>query len=186
MGSEATVTDILERLEGVFSNVATPMSILQDFYSVSQKIDESVAAWGLRLEEILQKAIEKGKVRREDRDEMQRNKFWRSLRNEKLKMTTRIDFQTIKSFDLLRKKVRAEEYEMKVNIGVQHQATYTERKTDTTETSESKMDLLLQRLSSLETQMKEMNKRRQGRFNYRQPNQRQNQNQNTTVKSAAE
>ena len=59
VGSEATVTDILERLEGVFGNVATPMSILQEFYSVSQKIDEKVAAWGLRLEKI-QKAIEKG------------------------------------------------------------------------------------------------------------------------------
>ena len=188
MGSGATVEEILERLEGVFGNVATSMSILQEFYSVSQKIDESVAAWGLRLEEILQRAIEKGQVRQEDRDEMLRNKFWRSLRSEKLRLATRTDFQSIKNFDLLRKKVRAEEYEMKVSTGVQQQAIHTERKVDITDTPDSKMDLLLQRLSSLENQMKEMNKRRQGRFNYRPQNQhqKQNQNQNTAVKSATE
>ena len=40
MGSDATVDQIIQRLEGVFGNVATPMSILQEFYTVYQKQDE--------------------------------------------------------------------------------------------------------------------------------------------------
>ena len=34
MGSGATVDQIIQRLEEVFGNVATPMSILQEFYTV--------------------------------------------------------------------------------------------------------------------------------------------------------
>ena len=80
MGSDATVDQIIQRLEGVFGNVATPKSIIQEFYTVYQKQDESVASRGLRLEEILQRAIDKGQVRLEDRDDLLRDKFWRSLR----------------------------------------------------------------------------------------------------------
>lgn len=192
MNERVTVDEMLDRLEGVFGNVATPMSILQEFYTVSQRADESVTAWGLRLEEILKKAIEKGQVRQEDRDELLRNKFWRSLKNEKLKSATRLDFKTATSFDVLRKKVRAEEYDMKINTGVQQQAVITERKEATADMPESKMDMLLERLASLEKQMKEMNKRRQGRFRNRgqyqnqHPNQNQRSNQNTQVKSVEE
>ena len=75
MGSDATVDQIIQRLEGVFGNVATPMSILQEFYSVYQKQGETVASWGLRLEEILQRAIDKGQVRLADRDVLLRDKF---------------------------------------------------------------------------------------------------------------
>ena len=45
------------------------------------------------------------------------------------------------------------------------------------------MDLLLQRLSSLENQMKEMNKRRQGRFNYKPQNQQQKQGKKSKYSS---
>ena len=75
MGSDATVDQIIQRLGGVFGNVATPMSILQEFYTVYQKQDETVASWGLRLEEILQRAIDKGHVRLADRDVLLRDKF---------------------------------------------------------------------------------------------------------------
>ena len=61
MGSGASVDEILVRLEGVFGNVATPMSILHEFYTTYQEPDESVAAWGLRLEEILQELKRKDK-----------------------------------------------------------------------------------------------------------------------------
>ena len=114
MREGASVDEIIRKLEGMFGNVATPMSILQEFYTVFQKQDESVASWGLRLESTLQKAIEKGQVRHEDRDDLLRDKFWRSLRSEKLKLATTIHFHTCKNFDLLRQKVRVQEYEMKL------------------------------------------------------------------------
>ena len=36
MRSDATVYQTIQRLEGVFGNVATPMGILQNFYTVYQ------------------------------------------------------------------------------------------------------------------------------------------------------
>lgn len=81
------------------------------------------------------------------------------------------------SFELLRKKVRAEEYEMKVSSGVQHQPTRAETKSKEEEESTPKMSILLDRLSSLEKQMKEMKAPRRFVFNKR------NYNQNTQPKA---
>ena len=53
MGSGASEDGIYVRLEGVFRNVATPLSILLNFYTAYQKQDECVAVYGLRLEQIL-------------------------------------------------------------------------------------------------------------------------------------
>ena len=97
---------MLNRLENAFGNVASGQSLLQEFYSTSQKQDETAVAWGLRLEEILQKASEKGLVRDEDKDEMLRNKFWRSLRSDRLKNKTMVQFHKGLDFVSLRKAVR--------------------------------------------------------------------------------
>ena len=60
--------DILDRMESVFGNVAAGESVTQEFYTAIQKQDEIVTAWGLRLEEILQKAVRKGHVKQEEID----------------------------------------------------------------------------------------------------------------------
>lgn len=177
MGTSATVSTIMDRLEGVFGNVATGESVLQEFYTATQKSDESVTAWGLRLEEILQKAVDKGHVRLDEKNDMLKTKFWRCLRSDRLKTATRIHYETMSSFELLRKKVRAEEYEMKVSSGVQHQPTRAETKSKEEEESTPKMSILLDRLSSLEKQMKEMKAPRRFVFNKR------NYNQNTQPKA---
>lgn len=175
MGTTATVQEILERLEGVFGNVATGESVLQEFYTAAQKADESVTTWGLRLEEILQKAVIKGHVKPEDKNDMLRSNFWKHLRSEKLKNATRVHFESISNFELLRRAVRAEEYEIKVNTGIQHQPTRTEVKCEEKDKEESKMDALINRLASLEKEMKEIRKNRgfnyQKRFQYNQPKQ---------------
>ena len=44
MGPTATVEDIMERLESTFANVATGMSVMQEFFTASQKQEESLAA----------------------------------------------------------------------------------------------------------------------------------------------
>lgn len=118
LGTTADIRDIMNKLEGVFGNVATGESVLQEFYMASQKEGETVAAWGLRLEEILQKAIEKGHIRKDEKNDMLRTKFWKSLRSERLKNATRVHFETVSSFELLRRAVRAEEHEMLLNSGI--------------------------------------------------------------------
>ena len=140
MGPSASVEDIMDRLENAFGNVASGMSVLQEFFTASQKQDESVRAWALRLEEIMQNAIEKRHIKEEEKEELLKDKFWRSLCSERLKNATRIDFRTITNFKQLVKAVRTEELSVKTNANAQQQAVRTnvtpvEDKTDQKEES---------------------------------------------------
>ena len=108
-----TTAEILEKLESVFGNVASGESIVQEFYNAYQKPNESTTLWGIRLEEIFEKAREKGHVTKEQKENMLKNKFWRGLYRTDLKNATHVYFVSDKiNFETLRKKVRAEEYEM--------------------------------------------------------------------------
>ena len=62
LDAEAITCQIKEKLESAFGNVCSDESILQEFYTASQKAGESVTLWGIRIEEILQKAIQKEHV----------------------------------------------------------------------------------------------------------------------------
>ena len=186
MGTSANIQDILDRLEGVFGNVASGESALQEFYMASQKQDESVAAWGLRLEEILQKAVQKGHVKVEDKNDMLRTKFWRSLRSDRLKNATRVHYESITKFEMLRRAVREEEHELKISSGIQHQSTTTHKEEKKT-AEESQMNILLKKMASLEEQIKELNKpwwkRKQNKPDSRQqetPSNNKDRNQKST------
>ena len=125
MGPSASVEDIMDILENAFANVASGMSVLQEFFTASQKQDESVGAWALRLAEIMQNAIEKRHIKEEEKEELLKDKFWRFLRSERLKNATRIDFRTITNFKQLVKAVRTEELSVKTNANAQQQAVRT-------------------------------------------------------------
>ena len=56
------------------------MSVLEEFYSTTQKQGESVNTWSLRLEELIQRAIDKGQTRPEEKNSLLKEKFWRCLR----------------------------------------------------------------------------------------------------------
>ena len=101
----ASSADIINKLESVFGNIASGESVLQEFYTASQKPDESVTMWGLRIEEFLQRAIEKGHVTQEQRKKMLRTKFWRVLYSTDLQNATRVYYHEIKEFELLREKL---------------------------------------------------------------------------------
>lgn len=153
MGITATVDEILEKLEGVFGNVAAGESMLQEFYSTVQKSNESVVTWGLRLEEILQRAMDKGHVLEESRNGMLRTKFWKSLKSERLKTATRTKYENNDSFEELQRAVRAEEYEMKLQ-SVQHQPTRSDVHED------SNWEQVMKRITALEKQMQERDKKK--------------------------
>ena len=162
LGPSVSIKDMLSRLEGVFGNVATGESILQEFHTASQKADESVTAWGLRIEEILQKAVIKGNVKDSDTNEMLKNIFWKNLRNDRLKNATRAKFESIQSFELLRRAVRAEEYDMKMNKNsVQPPQIKQEQVQENKQEETSLIKQLLSRISELEKQMKDSSEIRQ-------------------------
>ena len=106
---------IISKLESLFGNVASGLSILQEFFTAAQNSDETVTMWGLRIEEILQRAIEKGEVPAERRNHLLKDKFWRSLHSFDLKIATKVYFDKITDFEVLRSKVREEERELKTH-----------------------------------------------------------------------
>lgn len=120
MSPSAKPLEIIKKIENVFGNVASGEAVLQELYTAKESSEESVADWGLRLEDILQKAIDKGHVAGNSKNEMLRSKFWRSLYSQDLKNATKIYHETIEEFQELRKKVRAEEYEIKTGSSKVH------------------------------------------------------------------
>ncbi|XP_053390050.1 trichohyalin-like [Mercenaria mercenaria] len=53
----ARAEEIIERTEDIFGDMSSKQTIYTEFYTASQKPDESIADWGLRLEEILIKSF---------------------------------------------------------------------------------------------------------------------------------
>ena len=119
--------------------------------------------------EIYQRAIEKGKAREEERDNTLKEQFWKSLRSERLKNATRMKFETIDSFELLRRAVRAEENEMKVATNLQQQQLKQQKKEE--EPKEDKLDMIIKRIEALEKG------RNKGGWNANQTQNRQNNKQ---------
>ena len=100
---------MLKKLKGVFGNVSTFKSILHEFNTLFQKQGESKTKWGLRQEDILQRAINKGHTKEEDKNEILRQKLWKSLRSDRWKNVTRVHFESETNFGLFRLLVRADE-----------------------------------------------------------------------------
>ena len=76
LGVTVTIEQILNKLEAVFGNVAMGDSVMQEFFTAAQNQGETVTAWNIRLEDIVQKAVKKGHVRKEEKDKKLRDRFW--------------------------------------------------------------------------------------------------------------
>ena len=129
---------IISKLESLFGNVASGLSILQEFFTAAQNSDETVTMWGLRIEEILQRAIENGELPSERRNHLLKDKFWRSLHSFDLKIATKVYFDKITDFEVLRSKVREEERELKTHK-ITVEKTYS-NSNQTVKTPENKIE----------------------------------------------
>lgn len=117
MRANPSVPKILEKFDTVYGIVETGEESLSEFYSARQRDTEDVSAWGCRLEELLDRAVNAGVVRDRDTDEMLRKRFWAGLRL-RLKEASRHKFDTITDFDRLRVVVRsiAQEYKQEEEL----------------------------------------------------------------------
>ncbi|XP_060596172.1 putative uncharacterized protein DDB_G0281733 [Ruditapes philippinarum] len=119
-----------------------------------QRSEEGITEWGIRLETIVQKAIEKGHVSESQKDEMLKTRFWRQLKSEQLKNATRMYFETAKSFEELRKKVILEEYDMLgEEYSIEGKERVVDRQIDTVAGGNILKDLA-ERMTQLEDEMK--------------------------------
>ena len=92
---------IILKLESLFGNVVSGLTILQEFFTAAQKSDEIVTMCGLRIEEILQRAIEKGEAASDRKNHLLKDIFWGSFHSFDLKIATRIiliKYQTLKFY----------------------------------------------------------------------------------------
>lgn len=158
LGEHASIEDILRKLEGVYGIVERGTTLLQQFYNAKQEGSESVAEYGCRLEEIVNRAISRGAVAKEQANEMLRSKLWTGLKDERVRNATRHKYDMIHDFDALRAELRAMEQEIKEldclqNKNPKHQrASHMPqiRGEDTEDPSRKSLDELKQKVKTLE------------------------------------
>ncbi|KAL5006783.1 hypothetical protein ScPMuIL_015589 [Solemya velum] len=105
LGPKATVDSIVRKMNSVYGEVDQTEMVLAKFYSAKQQPDEDVSSWGCRLEDLLNSAIEKGKVTSSESNDMLRVKFWSGLK-ESIQDITGYLYERIEDFDDLRIAIR--------------------------------------------------------------------------------
>jgi hypothetical protein len=108
LSEHATAENIIDKLDGVYSSE----TLLGKFFKETQQPNQSVAEYGMKLESIIQSAVEKGDTRIVAKNQMLKSKCSSGLRDPLLKNSSRYKFDTIKDFDQLRKEIRAIELEL--------------------------------------------------------------------------
>ena len=81
LGETAKPLDIPNKLEGIYGNVSTSEVLLQQFYIQSQGVDESVADYSIRIENLLRRAVRNRSITDTIRNEMLCSKLWNGLRD---------------------------------------------------------------------------------------------------------
>ena len=110
LGSDANIKQLMEKMESVFGTVERGESIMEEFYSATQRKSENTMEWSCRLEEIYSKAVAKGVAKREEANEKLKSRFWNGL-HQWLRDITGYKYDRIEEFDELRKEVRLVEKE---------------------------------------------------------------------------
>lgn len=124
LGDNPTIQDIRAKMKGVFGPVHKKGGLMQQFCLMEQQDQESVSTWSCRIEEVMRRLRQEGKVQEDCEDEMLKTKLWSGLRSEKLKEATRHNFSDESlNFDQLRVLIRETEVEPgkgKVKVLKQH------------------------------------------------------------------
>lgn len=157
LGENATVDQILDKLEGFYGIVSTGATLMQTFYNDFQKEDETIVSYGTRLEQTLSRAVTRGHIEIAAKDSILRSKFWTGLRSQQLKNSTRHLYDSNIDFKSLLREIRKVESEDASSVKpVQKQkAQQQSSQVDT----ESKEDKILKQLSDLMDRMKSMERR---------------------------
>ncbi|XP_061196784.1 uncharacterized protein LOC133205059 [Saccostrea echinata] len=114
LGENATVDNILAKLDDFYGNVCTPENIMQKFYSDHQQEGESNVSYGSRLEQCISKAVKLGHIDVNAKDAMLRSKFWSGLKSSQLRNATRHKYESVKEFHSLLREIRQIEQEEKI------------------------------------------------------------------------
>lgn len=112
LGERVSISDVLDKFEVVFGDVLSSEQLLEYFYSAKQETKESVALWGCRLEELLDKAQQAGGISKEAAISMLRSKFWSGISDQNLKAALRHHYDGGENYGELFRHARAIETEL--------------------------------------------------------------------------
>lgn len=115
---EASPEDIITVLDSIYEDALAKEQLLSQFYSAKQTGTEDAADWSVRLENIMDRAIEKGVSLSGGKNQMLCQKFFNGLREKDLKVAARHLYdQSSDDFQTFRTEVRVLEQEL-VDDGV--------------------------------------------------------------------
>lgn len=112
LGPEATVEELVSKLEGFYGTVESGAVLLQQVYSIKQGQNEPIATYSSRLQLLIDRAERRGGITSSAKDETCRVVFWRGLMDDAVKQAIRHQYDSTKTYDELVRIARASEQEV--------------------------------------------------------------------------
>ena len=121
LGDQVTTSQILEEL-GTFFGARTPLNLMVAFNSATQRKDETVTSWAIRLSALYKEMCDAGLGNMADRDNKLRLQFWVGMLPS-LKLGNNYVFNSIVTFDTMVKHMRGVEETAEAMTPVPHLVT---------------------------------------------------------------
>ena len=155
LDSDATLDELLSKLESIYGSVLSGQTLLQRFYSETQKQDESCAEWACRLEDIAYQAQKKMSLA--DVKTLLVNQFWTGLSDHRIKEALRhqrggTSFQAF----VIQARELEEEFQDKTTTAVKGRIKPQVNKPTEIELLSSLVQKMDSRMSKMEEQMKNL------------------------------
>lgn len=112
LGTDATTSDILEKLDAMYSNASSKEELMTEFFNSAQQPNETVIAYACRLETLLQTVVDRGHLPGIAKNDLLRHKFWTGLSSDSLKLQTRHKYDYISDYNTLLREIRQVEKEI--------------------------------------------------------------------------
>ena len=113
--AENTRSVNIQKMNSIYYNIDSGQRILGKFYSAEQEASESVTKWHCRLEQLLNRAVNRGEVMQHQIEDMLRHAFWEGLRPD-LNDVSGYIYDRHMPFDEFRSELRAIEQTMTIGI----------------------------------------------------------------------
>ena len=106
LGTSSSIDDIIQKMNSIYDTIDSSLRILGRFYSAEPEASESVSDLGCRLEQLLNRAVNRAEVMEHQVEDMLRYAFWEGIRLD-LKDVSWCIYDKHMSFDELRSEPRA-------------------------------------------------------------------------------
>lgn len=154
------VDKMLLKFQSLYGTVLSGETLLQRFYGEKQGDQESCVQWSCRLEDYIYEAMEQGTVSPDTVDKSLSSRFWSGLHDDRIKnaLRHREDSHGFTELVMEARQIEeeyglgqvTEELTAKKSVKVQQVAAHKES------TQEDKLDMIVNRLAQLETQLMEL------------------------------